>query len=194
MTSGQCDDALHGALGPSPRAFANESIQSRVLTDRQTDGRLVPGAGVDDCPTSRVHGSRVPEMGGNAGNASIRSCRWCAVVRSCPTWSQVCLFVWLVCHPGWKDARVRSGQDGGSRYITGGLAAPHQQTRPAPPHITSPCSSSSWWVPSTQIHDYKYISLIFLLWTIYIVSFTSTFLKKSFIYFSKIFTSYKNDF
>lgn len=105
------------------------------------------------------------------------------------------LFVWLVCPPGWKDARVRSGQDGGSRYITGGLAAPHQQTRPAPPpHITSPCSSSSWWVPSTQIHDYKYISLIFLLWTTYIVSFTSTFLKKSFIYFSKIFTSYKNIF
>lgn len=47
------------------------------------------------------------------------------------------LFVWLVSPPGWKDARVRSGQDGGDRYITGDLAASPQQTRPAPPHHTS---------------------------------------------------------
>lgn len=43
-TSGQCDDALHGALGPSPRALANKSIQSGVLTDRQTGG-LCQGPG-----------------------------------------------------------------------------------------------------------------------------------------------------
>lgn len=70
-TSGQCDDALHGALGPSPQAFANESIQSQLLTDRQTGG-LCQGPG---SMTALPHGSRVPEMGGNAGNASVRSCR-----------------------------------------------------------------------------------------------------------------------
>lgn len=65
--------------------------------------------------------------------------------------------------PGWKDARVRSGQDGGDRYITGDLAASPQQIRPAPPHHTSHHHA--------QVRPGEYLELSFTSLNIYLCSF-----------------------